>query len=150
MRNPPPLALAAAAIGAQQCLPRRDSSRNSRALAQFVGFAALAVSVASVATFRRAKTTVDPRVGAMARTLITDGVNGVTRNPMYLGMTGTLLANAIRRRSWSDLAPVGVFVVWIDRVQIPMEERHLQDVFASDYAEYCAVVPRWVGWPSRR
>ena len=48
----------------------------------------------SIQRFRGSGTTVDPLRPARASGLVTDGPNGVTRNPMYVGMAGVLIAHA--------------------------------------------------------
>ena len=63
---------------------------------------------------------------------------------MYVGLTGLLVANAIRRGSVRALLPAVVFVVVMDRVQIPAEEAALAEKFGADYDAYRAAVPRWV------
>ena len=80
-----------------------------------------------------------------ASALITTGPNAVTRNPMYVGLTGLLVANAVRRGSWVALLPVATFVLVIDRVQVAAEESALLANFGADYEAYRATVPRWLG-----
>ena len=63
---------------------------------------------------------------------------------MYVGMAGLLLAQAIRRRSWAALLPVGAFALVIDRLQIAAEESALLANFGADYEAYRATVPRWL------
>jgi protein-S-isoprenylcysteine O-methyltransferase Ste14 len=76
--------------------------------------------------------------------LVTTGVNAVSRNPMYVGMAGLLVANAMRRGSWTALLPVAVFTVVIDRLQIAAEEPALLANFGAEYEAYRASVPRWL------
>ena len=76
--------------------------------------------------------------------LVTTGVNAVSRNPMYVGMAGLLVANAVRRASWRALLPAAVFTIVIDRWQIAAEEPALLANFGADYEAYRASVPRWL------
>jgi protein-S-isoprenylcysteine O-methyltransferase Ste14 len=76
---------------------------------------------------------------------VTTGVNSMTRNPMYVGMAGLLVANAMRLGSWTALFPAAVFTVVIDRVQIAAEEPALLANFGAEYEAYRTSVPRWVG-----
>ncbi len=94
--------------------------------------------------FRKSGTTMNPLDPAQASALVTTGPNAITRNPMYVGLTGLLIANAVRRGSWAALAPVAVFVLVIDRTQIPAEETALQAQFGAEYDAYRAAVPRWL------
>jgi protein-S-isoprenylcysteine O-methyltransferase Ste14 len=76
--------------------------------------------------------------------LVTSGANAVSRNPMYVGLVGLLVANAVRRASWTALLPVAAFTLVIDRLQIEAEERALHARFGADYEVYRATVPRWL------
>ena len=99
---------------------------------------------AAAAQFRRRGTTVDPFEPERASVLVTTGANAVSRNPMYVGMTGLLVANAVRRRSWKALLPVAAFTLVIDRVQVAAEETALLSRFGAEYDAYRAAVPRWL------
>jgi protein-S-isoprenylcysteine O-methyltransferase Ste14 len=109
------------------------------------GAAGLAICALGVLPFRIAGTTVDPTRPERASALVTTGIYSVTRNPMYLGMLlvivawGLYLANAVGL----ILAPLA-FVLYIDRVQIPREERALAAAFGSDYTGYASRVRRWL------
>ncbi len=76
--------------------------------------------------------------------LVTSGANTISRNPMYVGMAGLLLAHAAWRGSWAALLPLGGFVVFIDRVQIQAEEAALLEKFGADYDAYREAAPRWI------
>ena len=102
------------------------------------------MAVASVRQFRRQGTTVEPFDPSRAHALVTTGVNAVSRNPMYVGMAGLLVANAMRLGSGTALLPVAVFTVVIDRVQIAAEESALLANFGNEYDAYRAAVPRWL------
>jgi protein-S-isoprenylcysteine O-methyltransferase Ste14 len=110
-----------------------------------IAVAALVVCALGVLPFRRAGTTVDPTRPERASALVTTGVYSMTRNPMYLGMLllivawGLWLANA----AGMILGPLA-FVLYIDRVQIPREERALAAAFGSDYTAYVGRVRRWL------
>jgi protein-S-isoprenylcysteine O-methyltransferase Ste14 len=95
--------------------------------------------------FRAQHTTVEPFDPSKASSLVVTGPNALTRNPMYVGMAGLLVANALRRGSWSGVLPIAAFVGVIDRFQIAAEERALAERFGDDYAAYRVNVPRWLG-----
>jgi protein-S-isoprenylcysteine O-methyltransferase Ste14 len=95
--------------------------------------------------FGRQHTTKDPFRPERASGLVTTGANAVSRNPMYVGLAGLLVANAVRRGSWAALLPVAAFVAAIDRTQIPAEESALLASFGADFETYRATVPRWLG-----
>ena len=110
----------------------------------------MALAGAAAGQFRRRGTTVDPFEPERASALVTSGANALTRNPMYVGMAGLLVANAVRRGSWTALLPVAAFTVVIDRVQIAAEETALLAKFGPQYDAYRAAVPRWLDGRSLR
>jgi protein-S-isoprenylcysteine O-methyltransferase Ste14 len=114
-------------------------------LAAGVTLASTALATASASRFRRAGTTLEPVHPDRATVLVTSGANSLTRNPMYLGLTGLLVANAIRMGSWAALIPVAGFVLVVDRLQITAEESALRAKFGEEYEAYCRAVPRWLG-----
>jgi protein-S-isoprenylcysteine O-methyltransferase Ste14 len=94
--------------------------------------------------FRRSGTTLEPFQPERASVLVTSGANAISRNPMYVGMAGLLLAHAVWRGSWTALLPLVGFVVFIDRAQIHAEEAALLEKFGSAYEAYQASTPRWI------
>lgn len=85
------------------------------------------------------------RVTVVPSYLATGGIYRMTRNPMYLG-------GALMQAGWAVFfgsVPVGValvlYVVGIDRVGIPFEERLLHDRFGLSYDTYRRQVPKWIG-----
>jgi len=109
--------------------------------------ATLSVALAGASTreFRRQGTTFDPFTPEQSAVLVTTGANAVSRNPMYVGLAGLLVANAVRRGSWKAFLPVIAFTVVMDRVQIAAEESALLARFGAEYELYRAHVPRWLG-----
>ncbi len=98
----------------------------------------------AVTSFVKHETTVSPLSPSSATTLVTDGVFGVTRNPMYVGMLLLLLGFVLWLGAISSLAMVIAFFALLDRNQIPTEERSLLDIFGDNYRTYCKRVPRWL------
>jgi protein-S-isoprenylcysteine O-methyltransferase Ste14 len=145
MRIPPPV-LALGAGLAQRALTR-DSQPPTVVRAGAAGataVASLALASASARLFRQSGTTLNPFDPAQASRLVTTGPNAISRNPMYMGLTGLLVSNAILLRSWTAFVPVGVFVLVMDRMQIPSEESALLAHFGADYEAYRAAAPRWL------
>ena len=148
IRRPPPAVLLAMAGAAQGAMARgRTVTPASVAAATAVVGGSLCLLAGSAGNFLRHRTTVDPVRVERAQHLVVDGPNRLTRNPMYLGLTGLLLAHAIARRSPSALIPLAGFVWLIDRHQIPAEEKALEERFGQDYLDYKETVPRWLGTP---
>ena len=142
----PPPAWAAATGAAQLAIARgRRPSTASTVAAGVVAGGAATVAVSAIAEFARARTTIDPEHPHRASVLVTGGPFRFTRNPMYVALTGMLVAHAVCRRSWWALLPVAGFVAVIDRVQIRAEEAALRKRFGRRYDRYRARVPRWLG-----
>lgn len=107
------------------------------------------MAVAAVDRFRRSGTTIEPFQPDRASVLVTNGANAVSRNPMYVGLAGMLVAHGVWRGSWVTLLPLAGFVVFIDRVQIQAEEAALLEKFGAEYDAYRAAAPRWIALKSR-
>jgi protein-S-isoprenylcysteine O-methyltransferase Ste14 len=104
--------------------------------------AGAALGASGLWTFRRRGTTHHPH--GEPRALVTTGPYRRTRNPMYVGVTTVLLGVLLWSGSaWFLLPPLG-FVLWIDRLQIPYEERKLSRLFGDEYEAYRRRVRRWL------
>ena len=142
----PPLVIACAAAAAQAVVVDRSAAtRGSRIGAGVLAAASSALLASSVSAFRRQGTTVDPVAVDRVESLVTTGVLRLTRNPMYVGMAGLLVAHVVLRRSPAACVPAAAFVVVIDRSQIPAEERALRKRFGRAFDDYAHDVPRWLG-----
>ena len=144
-RIPPPAVAVAAAL-VQRALSdgALPPTRSRTAAAATISLLSLSMAGAAGNRFRRAGTTTEPFQPGRATVLVTGGANAVSRNPMYVGMAGLLLAHAVGRGSWAALLPLVGFVGFIDRVQIRAEERALLEKFGTAYEDYRATTPRWV------
>ena len=94
-----------------------------------------------IVTFVRARTSVVP--DRPARQLVTWGPYGLSRNPMYVGITSAYLGIAIvNNHAWPlillPFALVGMTVI------IRREEVYLRTAFGDAYDQYCRRVRRWV------
>lgn len=102
------------------------------------------IIIISVATFLRAKTTVNPIKPDTANTLVATGLFRYSRNPMYLGLLLVLLSFAAFLGDIVALIPALMFVVFITEFQIKPEERALREKFGTQYDEYSKRVRRWI------
>jgi protein-S-isoprenylcysteine O-methyltransferase Ste14 len=76
--------------------------------------------------------------------LVTDGLHGVSRNPMYAGMLFAMAGGAVMLGSLTPALVVPVFA-WILRTRfIAHEERVLEERFGDDYRAYRRRVRRWI------
>ncbi len=106
--------------------------------------AAVVVGVVSVHTFRRHETTVNPLAPGNASAIVTEGIYGYTRNPMYLALALALAAWGVYLGNVASLALVAVFVVYLTRFQIRPEERALEGLFGDEFRDYAHRVRRWI------
>ena len=111
-----------------------------------MGFAAAGAfaCLAGVVSFRRARTTVDPRKPDATAALVVSGIYRYSRNPMYLGFLLMLLGWALFLSNGLALLLLPAFVLYMNRFQIRPEERVLAARFAGDYVAYVARVHRWL------
>lgn len=131
------------AFGVAFLVPRTNifpwSVRGIGVLVFSAGFVLVFVSLASL---KRHHTTTNPI--DVPTQLVTDGPFAVSRNPVYLADVLVALGSALASGSWlALLVPVMCFVV-IDRLVIPVEERHMKQAFGARYTRYTQTVRRWV------
>lgn len=112
-------------------------------LAIVLAGAGMAVALAGVLAFRRANTTVDPRVPQQTSSLVIRGIYRYSRNPMYLGFLLLLTALACYLMSAAAMALLPLFVLYMNRWQIAPEERYLLEKFGVEYQAYTKQVRRW-------
>jgi len=96
----------------------------------------------AAALFRRAGTNIRPYLPSTA--LVVSGPYRFTRNPMYLGMAGTLLGVAVFLGSITPLVVIFAFMGLIKERFILPEEAKLEAAFGSDYVQYKERVRRWL------
>jgi protein-S-isoprenylcysteine O-methyltransferase Ste14 len=110
---------------------------------------AIAIVVAALRGFHRARTTVNPMDPSKATRLVTDGVFRISRNPMYLGLLLLLIGWALWLGSASVWLMPPLFAIAITRLQIVPEERALDRLFGAQYLAYRDDVVRWIGRRAR-
>jgi protein-S-isoprenylcysteine O-methyltransferase Ste14 len=108
----------------------------------FAGTGAV-VAIAGVKAFARIETTVNPTTPEKSSSLVTSGIYGRTRNPMYVGLLLALVGwGLFLSRVYSLVLCVG-FVVYLNQFQIKREEEVLTTMFGLDYQRYKQQVRRW-------
>ena len=146
MRVPPVVALGGAlAVSAAVAAldPVRRPSPALRAGGAALAAAGAAVALAGVMAFRRRRTTVDPRYPERAAALVAEGVYRWSRNPMYVGLVAVSAGAAVASGSALAAAGPALLAGYLDRVQIPVEERALRARFGAAFDAYSRAVPRW-------
>ena len=103
----------------------------------------IALALAGVLAFRKAKTTVNPTKPEATSTVVATGIYRFTRNPMYLGMLMVLVGWAVFLANVISFLLLPLFDLYMNRLQIGPEERVLSEHFGREYATYMQSVRRW-------
>jgi protein-S-isoprenylcysteine O-methyltransferase Ste14 len=113
---------------------------------RYAGIVLMALSVGLIVwgalLFRRAGTAIHPHEPSSA--LVTAGPYRFTRNPMYLGMAGTLLGAAVLMGSITPLIVIPAFMALVSERFIVREEAKLEAAFGREYLDYKSRVRRWL------
>ena len=83
------------------------------------------------------------RCGKPVPCVVGEGPYAVSRNPMYLGTLGSLLALGPLLNSWWGVLAAFPMAGYLHCVVIPSEERYLGSKF-PEYRHYMATTPRWI------
>ena len=102
----------------------------------------LALMLTSVARFKKVGANLEP--WKPTTTIVTTGLYGYSRNPMYLGMALAHGGLAICGASLAALATVVLSVLVTRTYVIAREERYLEAKFGSVYGDYRNRVRRWI------
>lgn len=127
-------------------LPLPIRSPAALSLGRMAGIALVAlgslIAFSALLLFHRSSTTTVPF--ETPTRFVTSGPYRASRNPMYVGLTLVYLGVAgTQGQVWPLILLVAV-LGYIDRAVIPLEERHLLEVFGDEYRRYCARVRRWL------
>jgi len=100
--------------------------------------------VAARVSLERAQTTWSPMAPRRTTSLVTSGVYGLSRNPIYLGMLLVMLGFAVALASPAAAVLSALFVLYLNRFQIVPEERVLAASLGQEYVDYVQRVRRWI------
>ena len=109
--------------------------------AALIGLGLLAV-VAAVRRFKAAGTSFHTHEPATA--ILSDGLYGVSRNPIYLGLTAIYIGAGVMADAGWVLALLGPLLLVMHYGVIAREERYLERKFGDEYLRYKAKVRRWI------
>lgn len=104
----------------------------------------IAVALAGVLNFKKAKTTVNPAKPENSSMIVDSGIYKLSRNPMYLGMFLALLALAIWLANSLVYLWLPIFLLYMQQFQIKPEERMLEKLFGEAFILYKSKVRRWI------
>ncbi|MDA5094460.1 isoprenylcysteine carboxylmethyltransferase family protein [Aliiroseovarius sp. KMU-50] len=113
-----------------------------RGLGVLLAGVGLAIMLAAIWEFIRARTSIIPR--QKPTTFLRRGIYRYTRNPIYLGDV-LVLAGAIL---WLDVLPglilIPLFILLINNRFILGEEAMLRELYGEDYEDWAKKVRRWL------
>lgn len=101
-------------------------------------------AVAGVIVVMMNKTTINPHKPQKTSRLVTGGIYGYTRNPMYVGILLVLAAWALYLSHIIPLLFLPGFVFYMNRFQVIPEEEALEQHFGEQYLQYKHAVRRWL------
>ena len=113
-------------------------------LALTLAIAGAMIIVLGVASFRRAKTTINPMKPELSSSLVISGIYKLTRNPMYLGFLLVLVGWAVFLSNALAFVFVPAFIFYMNRFQIEPEEKALAGKFGQEFLYYKSRVRRWL------
>ena len=99
---------------------------------------------AGIVAFILAKTTANPLTPELSASIVTTGVYGLSRNPMYAGFLLMLAAWVVFLGNIFPALLLPLFVLYMNRFQIIPEEKVLQNKFGEEYVRYLKSVRRWM------
>ena len=147
-RRPPLLFLAALVLGLSldRLLPLPLSNPELTSVGWTAGGALIVIGIAifaaGIRNFSRADTPVPSN--QPVRALVTTGIHGWSRNPIYVGMLLLYAGIGIAARSpWILILALPMFVILRYGV-VAREERYLERRFGDGYRDYRARVRRWL------
>ncbi len=104
----------------------------------------IAIAVSGVLEFKRHQTTINPLNPNQSSRIVSSGIFGFSRNPMYLGMLLALVGWADFLDNFIAFAGALFFILYITQFQIRPEERILLENFKGEYQGYMDRVRRWL------
>lgn len=111
-----------------------------------LGVASLGVSVklfrTAIATFCDHQTPVPH--GYKVKTVVSQGVFGYSRNPIYVAMVSGVASVGLVMNTWWGVVAATYLASALQCLVIPYEEAYLEKSFGQSYLDYKAKVPRWL------
>ena len=148
LRRPPLLFLAALVLGFtfDRLLPLPLTHPQLTSIGWTAGgvlvASGIALMAAGIRNFSRADTPVPSNQAV--RALVTTGIHGWSRNPIYVGMLLLYAGIGVAARSpWSLILALPLFVILRYGV-VAREEAYLERRFGDAYRDYKAHVRRWL------
>src|ERR1044071_7757040 len=117
---------------AAACAPGLNVSFPFQSVVAWVlGLSRIIICILGIASFKRAKTTVNPTKPESSSSLVTSGIYRRSRNPMYFGFLLMLAGWAAARANVLGFLALPAFVLYMNQFQIEPEERALSSLFGD-------------------
>ena len=100
------------------------------------------VALAAIRRFKAAGTSF--RTHEPTTAILSDGLYGVSRNPIYLGLTAIYLGVGVMADAGWVAVLLGPLLLVMHFGVIAREERYLERKFGDEYLRYKASVRRWI------
>lgn len=146
VKFPPPLVFLAviiAAYGVHYFLP---IGLGGSPILKYIGilFVILGIGVVFLASryFKHAETNIEP--WKPTTKIITSGIYGYSRNPIYLAFCLVQIGIAALLNSFWILISFIISAFWVYHIAIKKEEGYLEAKFGEDYTHYKNKVRRWL------
>ncbi len=104
---------------------------------------ALAIDALAFLAFRRHRTTILPHKGS--DNLITTGIYGWSRNPIYLGNLLLVTGAGLFFGIWALVIAAPIALLATQKLAVEREERHLAARFGEQWQAYRRKTGRWFG-----
>ena len=115
-------------------------------IVKYIGFALVVIGfllgLGAVLAFRRARTTLDPY--HPVSTIVTSGVYGFSRNPIYLSFLLMVIGIPLNRGTYWGIILAVIFILLCNRLVVEHEEAYLGKKFGTTYSDYKSRVRRWL------
>lgn len=100
------------------------------------------LAVAALREFRKVKTTVNPH--GSVTTIISSGIFGFTRNPIYVGLISIALGFPLYFNTYWGVILTPILILCFNKLVIEHEEAYLEEKFGETYTSYKSRVRRWL------
>jgi protein-S-isoprenylcysteine O-methyltransferase Ste14 len=110
------------------------------------GAALVAFAIVIVASCRRAfiERGTHPNPYTPTKAIVTTGVYGLSRNPIYVAFLIIVLAFALFTNSWWFIGSAVLAFLLLDFGVVKREEKYLQEKFGVEYDDYFRRIRRWI------
>ena len=113
-------------------------------LALLMSIIAILVIASGGWAFKKANTTLDPTTPEETSSLVITGIYRYSRNPMYLGMVGLLVAEVCLLGNPLCLVIIPLYIYSITKRFIEPEEKALKLIFGEQFNHYKKQVRMWL------